>query len=154
MSNIEQKTGEQPKVNQELFLELSVAHLKEIIALLDNGEKSELKAIVIKLGAVWCGPCQKIKPLCLACFRHMPPNVISFDIDCDDNMELFSFFKNKRMLNGIPAIFAYLFRKDRDPAVWHIPDISVLGSDDNQIKTLFKTVFELYGDTPLAPTTF
>ena len=127
----------------ELFMELSVAHLKEIIALLDNGEKKDLKAIIIKLGATWCGPCQKIKPLCSACFKHMPPNVISFDIDCDDNMELYSFFKNKRMLNGIPAIFAYTFSKERDRTLWHIPNMSVLGSDDAQIKNLFKTIFEL-----------
>ena len=127
----------------ELFMELSVSHMKEIIALLDNGEKTDLKAVIIKLGATWCGPCQKIKPLCSACFRHMPSNVISFDIDCDDNMELYSFFKNKRMMNGIPAIFAYTINKNRDNNLWHIPNMSVLGSDPNQIKNLFKTIFEL-----------
>ena len=127
----------------ELFMELSVSHMKEIIALLDNGEKTDLKAVIIKLGATWCGPCQKIKPLCNACFKHMPSNVISFDIDCDDNMELYSFFKNKRMMNGIPAIFAYTINKNRDNNLWYIPNMSVLGSDDNQIKNLFKTIFEL-----------
>ena len=127
----------------ELFMELSVSHMKEIIALLDNGEKTDLKAVIIKLGATWCGPCQKIKPLCNACFSHMPANVISFDIDCDDNMELYSFFKNKRMMNGIPAIFAYTINKNRDNNLWYIPNMSVLGSDDNQIKNLFKTIFEL-----------
>ena len=127
----------------ELFMELSVSHMKDIIALLDNGEKTDLKAVIIKLGATWCGPCQKIKPLCSACFKHMPSNVISFDIDCDDNMELYSFFKNKRMMNGIPAIFAYTINKNRDNNLWYIPNMSVLGSDDNQIKNLFKTIFEL-----------
>ena len=127
----------------ELFIELSVAHLKDIIALLDSGEKTDLKAVIIKLGATWCSPCQKIKPLCNACFSHMPSNVISFDIDCDDNMELYSFFKNKRMMNGIPAIFAYTISKERDNKLWHIPNMSVLGSDPNQIKNLFKTIFEL-----------
>ena len=126
----------------DIFMELGVNHMKEIIQLMDNGNKNDLKGVVIKMGADWCGPCQKIKPLCLACFKHMPPNVICFDIDVDDNMALYSFFKAKRLLNGIPAIFCYVLNKNRDQDKWYIPDMSVLGSDPNQVKNLFKTVFE------------
>mgnify|MGYP003654269845 FL=1 len=130
------------KETPEIFMELSVKHMNQIIHLLDTGNKDELKAIVIKMGAEWCGPCQKIKPLVLSCIKHMPPNVICFDIDADDNMELYSFFKNKRLLNGIPAILCYTQNPERDPEKWYIPDMSVLGSDQNQIKHLFKTIFE------------
>ena len=130
------------KETPEIFMELSVKHMNQIIHLLDTGNKDELKAIVIKMGAEWCGPCQKIKPLVLSCIKHMPPNVICFDIDADDNMELYSFFKNKRLLNGIPAILCYTQNLERDPEKWYIPDMSVLGSDQNQIKHLFKTIFE------------
>ena len=130
------------KDTPEIFMELSVKHMQQIINLVDTSKKEELKAIVIKMGAEWCGPCQKIKPLVLSCIKHMPPNVICFDIDADDNMELYSFFKNKRLINGIPAILCYTQNNERDPEKWYIPDISVLGSDQNQIKHLFKTIFE------------
>ena len=130
------------KDTPEIFMELSVKHMQQIINLVDTSKKEELKAIVIKMGAEWCGPCQKIKPLVLSCIKHMPPNVICFDIDTDDNMELYSFFKNKRLINGIPAILCYTQNNERDPEKWYIPDISVLGSDQNQIKHLFKTIFE------------
>jgi len=130
------------KDTPEIFMELSVKHMQQIINLVDTSKKEELKAIVIKMGAEWCGPCQKIKPLVLSCIKHMPPNVICFDIDADDNMELYSFFKNKRLINGIPAILCYTQNNERDPEKWYIPDMSVLGSDQNQIKNLFKTIFE------------
>ena len=130
------------KDTPEIFMELSVKHMQQIINLVDTSKKEELKAIVIKMGAEWCGPCQKIKPLVLACIKHMPSNVICFDIDADDNMELYSFFKNKRLINGIPAILCYTQNNERDPEKWYIPDMSVLGSDPNQIKHLFKTIFE------------
>jgi len=130
------------KDTPEIFMELSVKHMQQIINLVDTSKKEELKAIVIKMGAEWCGPCQKIKPLVLSCIKHMPPNVICFDIDADDNMELYSFFKNKRLINGIPAILCYTQNNERDPEKWYIPDMSVLGSDQNQIKHLFKTIFE------------
>ena len=126
----------------DIFMELSVQHMRQIIELLDNGEKKDLKAIIIKMGADWCVPCKKIKPLVLSCIKHMPPNVICFDIDVDDNMELYNFFNNKRLINGIPAILCYTQNNERDPEKWYIPDISVLGSDQNQIKHLFKTIFE------------
>ena len=33
----------------DIFMELSVQHMRQIIELLDNGEKKDLKAIIIKI---------------------------------------------------------------------------------------------------------
>ena len=57
-------------------------------------------------------------------------------------MELYNFFNNKRLINGIPSILCYTQNNDRILDKWYLPDMSVLGSNENEIKTLFKTIFE------------
>jgi thioredoxin 1 len=63
--------------------------------------------IIVKLGATWCGPCKKIKHVVDAFFATSPPNVICCEIDVDENMDLYSFFKSHKMVNGIPTILCY-----------------------------------------------
>ena len=36
----------------------------------------------------------------------MPENVICADIDIDENFDVYTFLKSKRMVNGIPAVLA------------------------------------------------
>jgi len=141
MTENKSSTSQENTETQDVFMELSVSHMQQIIKLMDTGNKEELKGIVIKMGATWCGPCKKISPLCISCLKRMPDNIICFDIDIDDNMELYSFFKNKRMVNGVPAILCFTINKDRDPTKWYIPDNSVLCADPEQIVKLFQTVF-------------
>ena len=51
--------------------------------------------IVIKLGATWCGPCKKIKPVVDAFFASSPDDVICCEIDVDESFDLYSYFKSK-----------------------------------------------------------
>ena len=39
--------------------------------------------VIIKMGATWCGPCKKIKPIVDAFFASSPDNVICCEIDVD-----------------------------------------------------------------------
>jgi len=94
-------------------------------------------AIVIKLGASWCGPCKSIEPALNYYVNQMPPNVQVCIIDIDECFELYSFLQSKRMVNGVPALLAYY---KTNTSV--IPDASVIGADLKQINIFFNKVFQ------------
>lgn len=87
---------------------------------------------IVKLGAEWCGPCKRIEPLVASCMRQMPDAVQCAVIDVDESFEVYAFLKNKRVVNGIPAILAYYQGNDN-----YIPDDVVVGSDEKQVVALF-----------------
>ena len=89
--------------------------------------------IVIKLGATWCGPCKKVAPVVEAFFATSPPEVICADIDVDESFDLYSMFKAKRLVNGIPSILCY--KKGNTTA---IPDDSVIGIRPADLDAFFK----------------
>lgn len=89
--------------------------------------------ILIKYGASWCGPCKKIAPLIDAFFMTSPDTVICADIDVDESFDLYSFMKNKRMINGIPAIMCY-----KKGNTTYIPDDMITGADPNELHSFFK----------------
>ena len=61
---------------------------------------------IIKFGAEWCGPCQKIKQTCENYFYKINKhhkNIMCFDIDVDETIELFSLLKNRRAPVAAPG---------------------------------------------------
>jgi len=88
--------------------------------------------IILKLGAQWCGPCKKIKPVVDAFFASSPPEVVCGDIDIDKSFDFYSFLKSKKMANGVPLIICY--KKGNST---YIPDDSVLGSDPVELHNFF-----------------
>jgi thioredoxin-like negative regulator of GroEL len=89
--------------------------------------------VIIKLGATWCGPCKKIKPVVDAFFASSPDNVICCEIDVDESIDLYTYFKSKRMVNGIPVIMC--FKKGNTT---YIPDDSITGADPVGLDAFFK----------------
>lgn len=89
--------------------------------------------IILKLGASWCGPCKKIKPVVDAFFASSPDTVICGDIDVDESVDLYTYFKSKRMVNGIPVLMC--FKKGNTS---YIPDDSVTGTDPVALDAFFK----------------
>lgn len=89
--------------------------------------------VIIKLGATWCGPCKKIKPVVDAFFASSPDIVICCEIDVDESFDLYSYFKSKKMVNGIPAILCY-----KKGNTSYIPDDSVTGFDAGQLDLFFR----------------
>lgn len=89
--------------------------------------------IILKMGATWCGPCKRIKPVLDGFFASSPDNVVCCDIDVDECADLYSYFKSKKMVNGIPVILAY-----KKGNTSYIPDDSVTGADPAQLDMFFR----------------
>jgi len=89
--------------------------------------------ILIKLGATWCGPCKRIKPVIDAFYASSPPNVMCCEIDVDECFDLYSFLKTKRITNGVPVILCY-----RQGNITAYPDDSITGADPNDLDLFFK----------------
>lgn len=89
--------------------------------------------IIVKVGATWCGPCHKIAPVVEAFFATSPPEVLCADIDVDENIDLYAFFKSRKMVNGIPAILCW-----KKGNLTPVPDDGVVGSRPTDLDAFFK----------------
>ena len=128
-------------VNKTIYSELTIDHLK---VLLDNTykKKPNIDLIIIKFTATWCKPCQKIKELCNNLFGQTSDTTICFDIDIDNNAQLYTAFKSKKMIKGVPTLYGFNCKKERDMNHWYIPDISISGSNEKDIKQFFAQTIE------------
>ena len=91
--------------------------------------------VVLKFGATWCGPCQRIESHVHQWFDRMPPSVKCLMIDVDESFDLYAAFKSKRQITAIPAIVC--FNKGK---VSYIPDSLVVGADIEQVNLFFRGV--------------
>ena len=89
--------------------------------------------LIIKLGATWCGPCKRIKPIIDSFFFQSPDNVLCCEIDIDESFEFYSILKRKRMVNGVPAILCY-----KNTNTSYIPDDSITGADPGLLDAFLK----------------
>lgn len=89
--------------------------------------------IIIKFSAKWCNPCKKINPLVHHTFSVSPPEVVCCDLDVDVNFDLYSFFKFKKMVTGIPVMLCFV--KDN---LTFIPNEICTGADLNDVDHFFK----------------
>tara|TARA_A100001015_G_scaffold46982_1_gene51841 strand:- start:5739 stop:6092 length:354 start_codon:yes stop_codon:yes gene_type:complete len=91
--------------------------------------------IIIKFTATWCKPCQRIKNQVNRFFLNSPRSVLCFDLDVDDNFEIYNYFKKNRRLNGIPALF--LYKKGNTNL---IADESITGASSKALENFFSKV--------------
>jgi len=92
---------------------------------------------IMKLGAEWCGPCKRIEGLVKSCMDQAPANVQCAVIDVDDALEIYSFLKKNRVINGIPAILGY-YKGNLN----YIPNDVVIGADQNQVVAFFQRCYK------------
>jgi len=115
---------------RRVYTKLTSSQLQELL------KDSSKPKIVIKFSATWCKPCKLIKELCDMCFSELPSDYIIADIDIDETLDLYGMLKRKRMVNGIPTLLYYDSTEDHD-TIWHIPDDSVSGTNEKEIKDFF-----------------
>jgi thiol-disulfide isomerase/thioredoxin len=97
-------------------------------------------ALIIKFGAEWCGPCRMIEQDVLKLMNLMPDRVQCAIIDIDKCMDVYSFLKSKKMVNGIPVILVY-YKGNLN----YIPDDRVVGANIQEISILFNNAFKRVG---------
>jgi len=102
---------------------------------LDN---TEYETTIIKLTASWCGPCKKIAPVVNRLndiyskyhFEYM-------EIDVDDALDLYAFFKKMKMANGVPTFLT--FKKSHyNPDTYYVPYRCMTGADPNGLEGFYK----------------
>jgi thiol-disulfide isomerase/thioredoxin len=95
----------------------------------------EKSLIIIKFTADWCVPCKNIKSITHEYIKKLPSSINFIEIDIDESLDLYVFLKNKKMVNGIPAILAY-YPGEKDN--FYVPDDSCLGGNIDNVKTFFE----------------
>lgn len=97
-------------------------------------------ALIIKFGADWCGPCRMIEKDVLKLMNLMPDKVQCAIIDIDKCVDVYSFLKSKKMVNGVPVVLVY-YKGNLN----YIPDDRVVGANINEISILFNNAFKKVG---------
>lgn len=114
----------------EVLNNISLDSFKTIISKID-----ENIVVILRFTAEWCGPCKNIDNICNEYFSNCSNNIIPVVIDVDEGMELFMHYKRYKMLNGIPALYAYYGNNKQDP--WYVPNDSVNTGDQKQVIDFF-----------------
>lgn len=94
---------------------------------------------IIKLTATWCGPCQKVKSVIHSMNEQYTKKGLSFEyieIDVDDALDLYSFFKRMKMAVGIPTFLT--FKKELfTPDHFYVPYRCFTGADPNMVQAFY-----------------
>lgn len=88
--------------------------------------------VLIKFGATWCKPCKEIAPFVKEMVSKLPKTFTVYDLDINDNFEVFAFLKSKKMVSGIPTVLAY-YRENKTFA----SNQCVSGIDEKEYKQFF-----------------
>jgi thiol-disulfide isomerase/thioredoxin len=100
---------------------------------------TDKETTIIKLTATWCGPCQKVKGTIHALNEQYSQKGVSFEyleIDVDEALDLYSFFKRMKMAVGIPTFLTFkksLFNPDH----FYVPYRCFTGGDPNMVKAFY-----------------
>ena len=94
--------------------------------------------VIVKFGATWCGPCRKIDPDVNELFSKMPETVQCVMLDIDESIEIYSFLKSKRRVNGVPVLLCY-----QQGNLNYIPNETVVGANKDQLMMFFNRCLAL-----------
>jgi thiol-disulfide isomerase/thioredoxin len=117
---------------------MRVGHNIQSIAEFESMLHTNPGILIIKVGAEWCAPCRAITPYVMARLALLSADQFAaVAVDADASPEFYAYMKRKRMLPGIPALFAYIKGNTT-----FVPDLQVIGSDQTAIDELFQQCME------------
>jgi len=94
--------------------------------------------VILKFSAQWCKPCKAVSPQISSAVANLPNTYKVYFIDIDESLNIYMFFKNKKMLGGVPSILAW-----KKGNISSIPDNMVTSSDPKQIDAFFHKCADL-----------
>ena len=99
---------------------------------------TEHETTIIKLTASWCGPCKKIAPFVSRLNEmYSKHNFKYLEIDVDDALDLYAFFKKMKMANGVPTFLT--FKKSQyTPDTYYVPYKCMSGADPRSLEEFYK----------------
>jgi len=103
-------------------------HPNDLAVILQNN----VNLVILRFTAAWCGPCKRIEPLINSWPYRNDDGIAFYDLDIDANVDIYSFFKSKRRINGVPALMAFSRGN-----VSIFADEFVSSGDPNEIKRFF-----------------
>jgi thioredoxin 1 len=94
---------------------------------------------IIKLTASWCGPCKKIAPFVHQINQHYSGkyNFEYFEIDVDQSLDLYAFFKKMKMANGVPTFLTFK-KAQYSPDTFYVPYKCITGADPRALEEFYK----------------
>jgi len=95
---------------------------------------NENKGVMIfKYTAEWCKPCQSIKKEVDDHFQNISSDsILCFEVDIDENFDLFAYMKTKKMMKGIPTLMAY-----KKGSTSFVLNDSISGADIGEVNAFF-----------------
>jgi len=104
---------------------------------------TKCQTIILKFTATWCGPCKQIAPLINTLNNNYKKNNYDYEyieIDIDECLDLYAFFKKKKMVNGVPSLLS--FKKCEKEEEFWIPFEATTGANPQNVTYFFKKSLE------------
>ena len=115
-------------------VETEIESLEELQNILKNNEG----VVILKFSASWCQPCKRISGHVNSAVANLPNTYKVYFLDIDESLEIYAYFKNKKMVGGIPSMIAW-----KRGNTSSIPDNMVSSSDPKQIDAFFHKCADL-----------
>ena len=94
--------------------------------------------VVVKYSATWCKPCKTIEPYVAEKKRTLPSHAVMYELDVDDDFDLYAHLKSKKQVVGVPVLLAY--KKDN---VTPYADLCVSGTNRADIDFFFSSLSKM-----------
>jgi thiol-disulfide isomerase/thioredoxin len=94
---------------------------------------SNTTTLVLFLTATWCAPCQKIKSYVIE--KASNHEIHFIQLDADNDADVFSMFKTKKQIKGVPSLLAYSKNNHTIFA-----NLSISGTNKNEIDCFFDSL--------------